>query len=343
MSGFLMTAAVDFLQFTLAHPHHYPRQVKQPLPQGGEVELIDTGVLWFTPDVSSVQRNPSPYALVLSAGIHGNETAPIEWLNQLVSDLLTGRCVLTQPMLCILGNPEAMKRQQRFITHNLNRLFSTQVQQQTDAQDYEILRAQRLMQVVTEFFTHQPYARLHYDLHTAIRESQFEKFALYSRLGHSIPVEQLSLLQQCAVNTVIYHTQATPTFSHFTGEHCGAEGFTLELGAVRPFGQNSPTLLSALDHTLRCLLAGESQVMQAPLDQQAMQLFEVAADITRYSDNFELYVADDVKNFTAYPKGTLLAKDGEYRYRVSHEQEYLIFPNKQVHNGHRAASMLVRL
>lgn len=28
----------------------------------------------------------------MSAGVHGNETAPIELLNQLVGDLLTGRC-----------------------------------------------------------------------------------------------------------------------------------------------------------------------------------------------------------------------------------------------------------
>lgn len=37
-------------------------------------------------------RQPYRQAMVMSAGVHGNETAPIELLNQLVGDLLTGRC-----------------------------------------------------------------------------------------------------------------------------------------------------------------------------------------------------------------------------------------------------------
>ena len=45
----------------------------------------------------------------MSAGVHGNETAPIELLNQLVGDLLIGRLPLTVRLLVVLGNPAAMR------------------------------------------------------------------------------------------------------------------------------------------------------------------------------------------------------------------------------------------
>lgn len=47
---------------------------------------------------------------MLSAGIHGNETAPIELLNQLVNDLLSGSRTLAVRLLVVLGNPAAMRR-----------------------------------------------------------------------------------------------------------------------------------------------------------------------------------------------------------------------------------------
>ena len=55
------------------------------------------GLLEITP------RRGYRQAVVLSAGIHGNETAPIELLNQLVKDLLGGEQTLAVRLLVILG------------------------------------------------------------------------------------------------------------------------------------------------------------------------------------------------------------------------------------------------
>ncbi|HBT4656681.1 TPA: succinylglutamate desuccinylase, partial [Klebsiella pneumoniae] len=63
-------------------------------------------------------------AIVLSAGIHGNETAPVELLAAIVDDLLAGRLPLAARLLVLYGNPPAIRAGQRYLTHDLNRLFS---------------------------------------------------------------------------------------------------------------------------------------------------------------------------------------------------------------------------
>ncbi len=67
--------------------------------------------------------NPNNESLIVSAGIHGNETAPIEVLNHLLNELIDGQWQLACPALLILGNPMSMDAGQRFIDVNLNRRF----------------------------------------------------------------------------------------------------------------------------------------------------------------------------------------------------------------------------
>lgn len=60
---------------------------------------------------------------ILSAGIHGNETAPVELLDAIVDDIIDGQLTPIVRLLVILGNPAALAQQSRFVETNLNRLF----------------------------------------------------------------------------------------------------------------------------------------------------------------------------------------------------------------------------
>ncbi len=50
---------------------------------------------------------------------------------------------------------------------------------------------------------------------------------------------------------------------------------------------------------------------------------------------------DAVKNFTAYPKGTLIWENSHNHYVTQHAQERIVFPNKQVPQGQRAGLMII--
>jgi len=70
-------------------------------------------------------------------------------------------------------------------------------------------------------------------------------------------------------------------------------------------------------------------------------VFRVIAQIEKHSDRFEFLVDPDVPNFTAFAAGTLIARDGDYRYEVTHPSERIVFPNPNVKPGLRAGLMVV--
>ena len=71
------------------------------------------------------------------------------------------------------------------------------------------------------------------------------------------------------------------------------------------------------------------------------RVFTVIGQIMKHSDAFELFMADDVSNFTPFAHGTVLARDGDYRYTVTHDEERIVFPNRTVKPGLRAGLTVV--
>ncbi|MFP3527152.1 succinylglutamate desuccinylase/aspartoacylase family protein, partial [Pantoea sp. SIMBA_072] len=76
----------------------------------------------------------------------------------------------------LFGNPEAMRRGERYLELDINRLFNGRHELSSG---FEALRAAELEQFAPVFFSKPGRSRLHYDLHTAIRGSKIEQFALY--------------------------------------------------------------------------------------------------------------------------------------------------------------------
>ena len=332
----------EFLQLTLSNPDGLPSS-QFTLPDGTAVSIFDTGVICFEPELCESNTKD----IVLSCGVHGNETAPIEICAELVKDLLTGQLHLKHRLLVLFGNPAAINAGKREISENLNRLFSGHHSMGAGLINAERKRAKALEEYVSRFYQEVrvtsavPRNRYLYDLHTAIRGSRFEKFAVYPFL-HNKPWQkaQFEFLQACDVTTVLLMQTPASTFSYYASNTHGANAFTIELGKVQPFGQNDMQRFAKARAALRQLVS-EAAVSTVHFDEQQFQLYQVYRAINKQTQEFKLHFADDVENFTAYPQGTLLATDGDIEYRVDREGEAIIFPNAKVAIGQRAMLMVV--
>jgi len=332
-----MAAALldDFLAFTLTGTA--PSATDGTCAAGAvRWQWLGDGLLALEPVAAEVAGTARASVLV-SAGVHGDETAPIELLSMLVRDLASGALPLACRLLVVLGNVPAMRAGERYLDDDLNRLFSGRHAQVPDSR--EAPRATQLEAAAAAFFAAAPAgaARWHIDMHTAIRASVFEQFALLPHTGTPPTRTMFEWLGEARIAAVLLHTAKGNTYSHFTAEHCGALACTLELGKVRPFGQNDLARFAPADRAVRKLVSGASSGIDVPLP----RVFTVIDQITKQSDALELFVAADVANFTAFARGTVLAQDGDYRYTVQHDEERIVFPNPSVKPGLRAGLLVV--
>lgn len=329
----------DWLACTLAHASSSLPESSLSLPDGTQISRKANGILWLEPPAA--RANPNGEALIVSAGVHGNETAPIEVLNGLVSELLECEWSLTCPLLLILGNPPAMVAGERFLDVNMNRLFNG-AHGKPEHRDLPEGQRAALIEAVCSAFrkAHPDLAMSHYDLHTAIKPSMRERFALFPFVpGRSVQKSQVAFLVEAEVTTLLLQHKESTVFSAFTAHRLNAEGFTVELGKVQPFGQNDLARFSGIESALRRRFCGQP-APEASAGAEAMTVFEVVHEILNTGPSFQFHVPDDVANFTEYAPGTVIWEDGTTRYQVGHQPEAIVFPNPAVPVGQRVGLMI---
>jgi succinylglutamate desuccinylase len=327
-----MLALGKLLELTLAGRE--PAEKTQLTVEGVRMRWLAEGAL----EVKPPEARDNGTDLLLSAGIHGNETAPIELLDELIHAIARGELKPRARILFLFGNPEAMRRGERYIEQDVNRLFNGRHEQSSGA---EALRACELERLAATFFSVPDRDRLHYDLHTAIRGSKIEQFALYPwKEGRQHSRRELVRLHGAGMQAVLLQNKPSIVFSAYTYDKLGAESFTLELGKARPFGQNQQVNLAPLKACLKQLIQGTESLVGDQID--GLKLFSVAREIIKRSDAFTLNLPNDVENFTVLEKGFVLAEDASSsRWIVEEEGARIIFPNPNVKNGLRAGILIV--
>jgi len=322
-----------FLASTLAEPvSAVPWQAC--LDNGTKLSLWQSGVLRIRPALASVTAVPK--RVLISSGVHGNETAPMEIVDQLVSGILNGRITVKNELLLMIANPVAANQASRFVEDNMNRLFSGahQVSGSGQTANYEQLRAAELEKFTQRFFEAGDEPKLHYDCHTAIRGSQFKKFIVYPYLkNREWSKTQLGFLERCGIEAALLSNQASTTFSYFTSNTFGADSFTVELGSVKPFGENDMNQFQAFIDGLSRLIEDKEPFNEKP---KRLKTFAVIEEIIKRTDQFELHVEPNALNFTEFPKGSILASDKNYQYVTQNDGERFVFPIANVPIGHRA-------
>ncbi|GHD59384.1 succinylglutamate desuccinylase [Jeongeupia chitinilytica] len=302
---------------------------------GTHVQVLDEGVIRFEP------REPDARGLdlVVSCGVHGNETAPVELVDRLISALLCGTLRPRARVLFVIGNIEALRRGVRFVAEDMNRQFC-RVPDVGDGP--EARRAAMLEMQLVRFFAQaggEPVPRIHYDLHTAIHGSLIEKFAIHPQPapGKEFDRAEIARLGLAGVSAVLLQSAAAPTFSLFSSRYCQASAFTVELGRAMPFGQNQGVDLEALEDYLGALIEGERP---SPASSDVVA-YRVSREIIKQSPAFRLLIDDQADNFTPLPHGTPIAEDGETRWVVDEHDARIVFPNPDVAVGQRAGLIVV--
>lgn len=275
--------------------------------------------------------------MLLSVGVHGDETAPIEMLAQLLNELADEPYALAVDLMVVVGNLEAIAQGKRFIEADMNRLFCAErgnLQTSVEAR-----RADVIMHATTCFFEGRSTEKWHLDLHTAIRPSHYPTFAVVPDIILGVRKNALlGWLGRAGIGAAILNPKPARTFSAYTASSFGAASSTIELGQVSALGGNDLSQFSDAHKAIKGVIRAGKIL---PSD-DVPHVFKVAHELIKHSDAFRMSFDRTTRNFTPMQPGTVIAEDGDIVYRVGDATEYVVFPNPDVRNGLRAGLMVVR-
>ncbi|XLZ69159.1 succinylglutamate desuccinylase [Massilia sp. SR12] len=293
------------------------------------------GILTIRRENAQSEQRP---AVLVSVGVHGDETGPIELVAYLLDELAqTPNALKVDLMLCV-GNIGAIRQAKRFIDADLNRMF--RAERGTLAGTAEAARADEMIAATSAFFATAGKERWHLDLHTAIRPSVYPTFAIVPDLIADAAKEDLiGWMGEAAIGAIIMNPASAGTYSYYSAEHHAAAGTTVELGRIGTLGQNDLTQFEAARVALNRLLRGTTPAAPA----QAPHVYKVAQNIIKLSDSFKMAFGKETQNFTSLKKGDEIARDGDTVYTVQHDEELVVFPNPDVRIGLRAGMMVTRV
>ena len=277
-------------------------------------------------------------AVLLSVGVHGDETGPIELTAYLLDALAREPAKLAVDLMVCVGNIGAIRAGKRFIDADLNRMF--RVERGSLAGTAEAARADEMIAATSAFFAGAGPQRWHLDLHTAIRPSVYPTFAIVADLIEpGAKRELISWMGEAGIGAIIMNPESVGTYSFYSAEHHGAAGTTVELGRIGTLGRNDLSQFAQASRALDRLLRGEP----APADVTMPNVYKVARNIIKLSDGFTMAFGKDTQNFTSLKRGDEIARDGDTVYTVQHDEELVVFPNPDVRIGLRAGLMVTRV
>jgi len=277
-------------------------------------------------------------ALLISVGVHGDETGPIEMVAYLLDALSREAGKLAVNLMLCVGNIGAIRAGKRFIDADLNRMF--RAERGSLAGTAEAARADQLIAATTDFFADAGPVRWHLALHTAIRPSVYPTFAIVPEIIAEQPRRALlDWLGAAGIGAVIMNPASVGTYSYYSAEHHGAAGTTVELGRIGTLGQNDLAQFADASQALDDLLRGATTSGAG----RQPHIFNTARQIIKLSDDFRMAFGKETHNFTAMKQGQEIARDGDTVYTVQHPEELVGFPNPDVRVGLRAGLMVVRV
>lgn len=277
-------------------------------------------------------------SMVLSAGVHGDETAPIECLALMVQDILSERLLLDMPCLFIFAHAKATQAHVRYFDQNLNRLFKEPKLEtlSSNQSNQELVIANRIKTALADFYaTTDSSMRWHFDLHCSIRPSRYPLFAISPAPIDSKRTQRLhQALAKLGLDAVVLSKQPSSTLSWFSHAYYEAHAATVELGKLKPLRQNNLNDLAHFDQCIRAWLM-DHQFDYRQEQPHKTRYFE-ATKVIDNQNQIQFSALEDLTNFNRLPTHKPFAHDGDISYQAN-EGEVILFANQSVEVGQRAA------
>ena len=285
------------------------------------------------------ETKPDSAGIILSCGVHGNETGPITTCKSLLDEILSGRVRPARHLLLIFANPRAIDAGRRYLDFNLNRLFGNAMEGGIEAE-----RARELERACHQLQQHCGHIHWHLDLHSTIKPSCIERFALTPVTHQEYRYHWQPALQQAGFGGLVYQTRRASTFSQYTLDQFGADSFTLECGSLQTqSAAGNATLLRWLIELVSDPTAPSQAQGDVPHNHASpLPEFQVAEEIMRRSEWFRFLIAEQEPNFSEHQQGTLIYTDDNGPV-AARENCYTLFLNSRVETGQRAGLLLKRL
>ncbi|MCW7539753.1 succinylglutamate desuccinylase [Aquabacterium sp. A7-Y] len=237
----------------------------------------------WAPEVWRYAPRPgnAPWRLLLSVGVHGDETAPIEMLQHLLARWARAAGELRCELLLCVGNPAAVAAGRRYLEQDMNRLFSAQA----DRRGGEGARAALLRGVSARFLQGGVGPAIHLDLHTTIRPSLRPTFAVLPENGpEAVRQALLAWLASAGLDAALSNPLPSSTFSAWSAG-LGAAACTIELGQVGRIGGNRMELLERFTAALGTLVR---RPIPGPAGGGELACYRVTRELLRTSEAFRL-------------------------------------------------------
>ncbi|EWH11010.1 succinylglutamate desuccinylase [Catenovulum agarivorans DS-2] len=287
------------------------------------------------------------HSVILTAGVHGDETAPIEVLDQVIRDIAHNELKLQYHLVVVFANPQAIRQGIRFVDTNLNRLFASAYNSQSDGpplglDNYEYRRAAQLKQALHVIFARTAFThRIHLDLHCSIKPSIYPVFAVkpYTEVGRAPVIYNCPIVYP--VEALIHSRRASATLSYYTTNYLAANAATVELGQAAPLYKNPPAMLKSIYSNIRVQLAQNfSQPRFCILSDKH---FVVKAEIIKQKLDFRFAADLQFNNFHPIASDRIIAYQTRFQPIFAKANQRICFANQAVEVGHRAALIVEKL
>jgi succinylglutamate desuccinylase len=256
-------------------------------------------------EIASNQPGPT---LAIFAGLHGNETAGILALQELIPKLKVTRGKL----LLAFANPPAIAANVRSLNKNMNRLF---IEGNTGS-DPEDERAKELMKALDT-------CDALLDLHM-FHDDAGAPFVICEE--NALDIARLFDVDVISTNWDKTEPGAADGYMYRQGKI----GICVECGPISKAAQYKDLAIRTIFQYLKYFCMTDEKVEYSTKPKRIIK-----ADHTVYKSSEKFVLAKNLHNFEKLEDGQILATDGDKRY-IGHSGESIIFPYYQADVGEEA-------